>query len=119
MKDHTALENAARAATPGPWNVGFSDGSGAGEDRDGFYITTPDKYPEDGAVNEAAVVSAAADSWGIGQGVRRSEDATYIALANPSTVLELLAEIKALRVQTDDEEYCKNCDCFVTGKRPQ
>ncbi len=52
--------------TPGPWKVGFEDGSGP------TYITDS---------NDQSVVSGATDDWGVIQGVLKPEDARLIAAA--------------------------------------
>jgi len=59
--------------TPGPWRVGFSDGSGAGESygAEGIYITGPD----------GQVVVWGGEHFGHISGVERSADAQLIAAA--------------------------------------
>lgn len=68
--------------TPGPWAVGFSDGSGLA------YITAGD-HP---ALRSTpiVVVSGRVDDWGVQQGVLRHEDARLIATT--PKLLELLRE---------------------------
>ena len=58
--------------TPGPWRIGYDDGSGAGEDNEGIYII---------AVGEEAVVRGGRDDYGIAHGVVCMEDAHLIAAA--------------------------------------
>lgn len=72
--------------TPGPWAVGFSDGTGP------TYITAGDhpalKKTEESIV---VVVSGATDDWGVEHGVRNPADAQLIAAA--PDMLALLREL--------------------------
>jgi hypothetical protein len=60
--------------TPGPWAVGFSDGSGSP-----YYILAG----EHAAIKAlpAVVVRGGHDDWGVEHGVQRIEDAALIAAA--------------------------------------
>ena len=60
------LRALSEAATPGPWAVGFADGSGS------TYVAGP---------NEQPVVRGGSDSYGIPQGAWRPGDATLIVAA--------------------------------------
>jgi hypothetical protein len=62
--------------TPGPWSVGFHDGTGP------TYITAGD-HPalKKAAESIVVVVSGSTDDWGVEHGVRNSADALLIAAA--------------------------------------
>lgn len=75
----------AVAHTPGPWQVGFSDGSGP------TYIVAGDHAAVPGVSHVVTVVGGSEDSWGLPQGVRNSADACLIAAAP-----DLLCELKRL-----------------------
>jgi hypothetical protein len=68
MSDYEALREAAEKATPGPWR------------RSGSWIMAPSRY----------LVAL----WGEGWKVEEA-DATYIAAANPTTILALLDRLQA------------------------
>lgn len=70
--------------TPGPWRVGFTDGSGTGEDGTGCYILAGDDE------NFVAVVEGGKDD-GVPYGVVTLDDARLIALAP-----EMLEAIQAV-----------------------
>ena len=83
--------------TPGPWAVGFSDGSGE------TYITAGDHpaqkdYP-------VIIVSGADDGWGISQGVRNPADAALIAAAP-----ELYSELAKLVAKIGNDEPVSSFD---------
>jgi hypothetical protein len=63
----------AAAPTPGPWAVGFSDGSGQ------TYITAGDHPAREDL--PVVVVSGGEDSWGVPQGVENPADARLISAA--------------------------------------
>lgn len=88
--DKQALREAAKKATPGPWYVHDKPCE------DGNYgIDTSDKE----FLAEAVVW------WGFArQSIWREEDAKYIALANPATVLALLDELEAAERRIADLE---------------
>ncbi len=96
---------ACEGHTPGPWYVGYSDGSGTGEGDDGIYITHRlEDCPEHGVVDEQpCIVSGCADDWGCGQGVHTQQDAVLISLAPVMRValIEARAEIERLRGAID------------------
>ena len=77
-----ALEKLAQAATPGPWVV-YTDSN-----FDGHQIES-----EDGV--ERIVCPETSD------GVRREEDAEYIAAANPAVMLGLIDELRQARRERD------------------
>ena len=62
------LEAAAKAATPGPWN-----------------------WSENGGITQTSHITR--DVWEI---PRTEQDCVFIALANPETVLRLIAEVRRL-----------------------
>jgi hypothetical protein len=81
--DLDALEAAARAATPGPWQVGYNDGSGRYEsDKDEFCITTG----HDSVLHASCLNPECAE-----------DDAAYIAAASPDVILRLTAELRKAR----------------------
>lgn len=71
------LADLLNQATPGPWTLGFDDGSGRGEDGDGIYVRAE---TEELAANKS-VVAAGCDDWGVPHGVLREAGARLIALA--------------------------------------
>jgi hypothetical protein len=83
MTDHTALKEAAEAATPGPWVAKDKIEVVNGLRSWWFEITQNDEY------GQSLVHIQARENM--------EENAAFIALANPSKVLELLAENEALR----------------------
>jgi hypothetical protein len=85
--DLDRLERLAKAATPGPWELG--DGGW------GVYVTTADG---------TEVVSR---EW------TGPQDAAHIAASDPATVLELIAELRKYRQAPG---YCWNCHADLDGK---
>jgi hypothetical protein len=88
MSKWEGLEKAARAATPGPWiamEVGNFGEQLAIADEQGISLLT--------VVEENAVTFGA---------IYGDEDAAYIAAANPTVILELLAERDALKKEMRD-----------------
>lgn len=77
--------------TPGPWAVGFHDGSGCGSDNEGAYITAGDHANVLDSVN-TVVVRGGVDTWNVKLGVLRPEDACLISAAP-----DLLRELKDIR----------------------
>lgn len=63
--------------TPGPWRVGFDDGSGCVSKTEGAWILRDD--PDVGAMSAPEIVAGGSD--GIPYGVLRMEDAHLIAAA--------------------------------------
>jgi hypothetical protein len=55
--------------TKGPWRIGYSDGSGSGENGEGIYIVAPNAYP---------VVRGGMDDWNIPKGIELEADARRI-----------------------------------------
>lgn len=80
----------APAFTPGPWAVGFSDGSGK------TYITAGD-HPARNDV-PVVVVSGAEDDWGFTHGVQNPDDARLIAAAP-----ELYSALRAFVAAVEDD----------------
>lgn len=65
--------------TPGPWRVGFGDGSGA-NDNDGYCITAGDG-PSADVRHVKTVVRSGVDDWGIIMGIDSEANARLIAAA--------------------------------------
>lgn len=103
MTDLDSLRKAAEKATPGPWLHGYEDGSGKNDPGEGACITGPfGLFP----------VIQGGDMDGVAAGVLKQADATFIALANPATVLALLdrldraeAVVEAARESVSDNGY--------------
>jgi hypothetical protein len=86
MLDLDALQALAAAATPGRWQAHNADGGG--------YVYAPDAhYPSLPGNLSPVKVAWLPDSHG-GRPVR---DAAYIAAADPTTILSLIGEVRALR----------------------
>lgn len=89
MNKLTALVEAAKAATPGPWFAGdFNDDSG--DNSVTVYSTKPELL-FDGQSSiwpDGMLKIRVADT---SEGIDPIADATFIALANPATILELCA----------------------------
>lgn len=109
------LEALAINATPGPWRYEAGE-----EDTDG-----PAAWPEVYA-GDVAVIG---DEGFYGDNEQDEADAEYIALANPSTILALLAERADLKLQlaaasVDAErvdwlaEQFKTCTVYMDGQHP-
>lgn len=83
--DLDALEQVAQAATPGPWSVDrntpFSD------ELVGVFCEAQKRY----------VVEFEDQSWADTEDEVREQDAAYIAAADPTTILNLLAELRGHR----------------------
>jgi len=75
------------AHTPGPWRIGFTDGSGE------TYITAGDHGVVKDLNNIVTVVSGTSDDWGIKQGVLNPADAHLIAAA--PEMLEALEQLNS------------------------
>ena len=81
--DHAELARLAEAATPGEWRA---------------WVTRrrqPEIYTDGGPEGQNDKIAS---------GVLRKEDAAFIAAANPAVVLDLLAEIAALRAENTEAE---------------
>lgn len=85
--DTARLRSLAQAATPGPWWVGWGDGSGAS--------SIVAREHED-ALGLRAIVVMGGDHDGVDMGVTSPADAAYIAALDPATVLALLAALAAI-----------------------
>ncbi len=105
--DHLELKEAAKCATPGPWEYDWVDYEGYDNPQQ-FVITTSDigdGYEICDTINRGHRLIDTEDDRGEGpdgpEGAIWDEqgrkDAHFIALANPSKILELLAENEALR----------------------
>jgi hypothetical protein len=120
MLDLDELEKVARAATPGPWaweNLGSKGGNcwivGCAYDNDGqplsgqifseVYDEAADKFIEvvghhvEVIMSEEGEMGARADT----------DDARFIAKFDPPTVLEMIAELRALRAKLSDTTPAK------------
>ncbi len=80
----------AEQFTPGPWRIGFSDGSGSGSDREGAWITTVAPTLPD------HVIVAGCDHDGVPCGVRTEANGRLIAAAP-----ELYQMVVSLAVRLD------------------
>ena len=95
--ERAALEAAAKAATPGPW-MGWTQGYADTEAQVAEIRAMLEKpaYPATD-MSHVATADRSKEVALVGNGPRCQENATYIALANPTAILELLAENAALR----------------------
>lgn len=91
MTDNTELKRLAEAATPGPWSV-----CGEVDSTQGFEIVQ-DIWNEHGTHTGMDVVVYEWSYESDPLGVIRRPDADFIAAANPSAVLALIAEIERLQ----------------------
>ncbi|WP_067198891.1 ead/Ea22-like family protein [Microbacterium sp. XT11] len=91
--DLDALEALAKAATPGPWVL---DNSGWSRP-----YSVPDRIAGGISENDWTNVITPQDEQG-GGSWSRDEDAEYIAAADPSTVLALIAELRQERERADE-----------------
>jgi len=104
MTDIAALKEAAGKATPGPWNAELD--SCAQCEKDGteeFYF-----YPGPSGGNHATITGR--------------KDAEFIALANPSTILSVIARMEALEealrgikwksADRDNMEFAARITCY-------
>jgi hypothetical protein len=90
--NHAELRALAEKATKGPWHALDELGKSAGDH--GFRAVVKPHRVSD----RQYVYAEAANMWAGGDyGYKWGDDIAYIAAANPTAVLELLAEIEALR----------------------
>lgn len=94
--DLDALEALAKAATPGPWVL---DNSGWSRP-----YSVPDRIAGGISENDWTNVIMPQDEQG-GGSWSRDEDAEYIAAADPSTILALIAELRRERERADRAEW--------------
>lgn len=94
LQELTALREAAEKATPGPWNA--DDGFGFGEPR------VMGNYDGD-ADDEGRMIVTADEVCTGADGKNEWADLTYIALANPATILKLLAALEPRPLLLADE----------------
>lgn len=73
--DLTSLEEKAKRATPGPWHLGHVN-----------------------EANESCEIDSTSDGCGVCVAYERS-DQTFIAAANPQTILSLIAHVRSLDVE--------------------
>lgn len=105
MNKLTALIEAAKAATPGPWVGKAAHAQGYG------WVTAPNG----GTCTFGKPVQILS-----GQYRKMGADALFIALANPATILELCALLEkagaALEemVERAEEPSDANCSCFIS-----
>ena len=85
----TTLIEAAKAATPGPWEIQWYHCRASREDLDGEKVTSVGQVMWSVAKN-IGPISHEHNHWA-GDYVAEPEDAKFIALANPATILELCA----------------------------
>lgn len=112
-----ALEKLAKAATPGPWNTRDYGGRCLQDHAHGFgkcnYVvhcygdstTVLSRMLDEGTPWIAADHSDAiiAGQWEYETGgVKKMEDAAYIAAANPSAILALIGEVRELLKEETD-----------------
>jgi hypothetical protein len=88
------LKAAAEAATPGPWKV--SDGGNYEATRIQTLIPQP---PANHCYGDNTIVGSS--EWTH----VKDEDATFIALANPTTILKLIAVVEAAQWQVNSATF--------------
>lgn len=97
--DRKALKEAALKATPGP-RVLYDDNEGAGHPHRPFWNVANDAYLNEDDAEDRAFNAA------VHYGTK--EDAAFIALANPATILSLLASLE--EAETELERYRTSYD---------
>lgn len=105
MIDLDELDRLAKAATPGEWRA-TTCGS-AGERFLG--LTEDDACSIESADGLTVATDGASDEC---HHIFRSADANFIAAANPSAVLELVAEVRRLRAGIDDVFFKLRHDAY-------
>ena len=101
MLNLDALESAARAATPGPWNVFYK------HKYDEWHVSLPEP-------NSSMRLAL----WRGGCPTRNPQaDATHIAACDPATILTLCkiarAAVGYMRLRSEREPNCANVDAFA------
>lgn len=81
--------------TPGPWSVGFSDGSGASKEG-GYTITAGDHPAIRDTKNVVVVVRSGKDDWGVTNGIDNEANARLIAAAPELLAFALKAVTAAM-----------------------
>lgn len=100
MTDIEKLKELEAKATHGRWQVGFNDGSGLGEYDTGYSIVAPE-------VAEDETVVFSGDNDGCLLGIRKKEDAEFIAAAK-NALPALLAALGEAREAL--EPFCAGAD---------
>jgi len=85
--DLDAIAALAEAATPGPWHVGYEDGSGE---------SSIVAWEHEDALGLDATVVMGGDVEGVTMGARSQADARYIAALPPDVALALVEAARAL-----------------------
>lgn len=96
--------------TPEPWAIGFSDGTGRGENGDGCWITAGDHaaHKADAIVS---VVPGGRDDWNVAKGPNPANAARIVACVNacagidPAAVPDLLAVCRSIVANYDAEGW--------------
>ena len=103
MVDHAELARLAEAATPGPWTVfDYDCGDKPHYDHNGPCPSIQAPVDQDCAIVHWDGFKQEYWSSANGDPRRIEANAAFIAAANPATVLSLLSEIAALRVDRDE-----------------
>lgn len=97
--DLDAIRALEAAATPGPWEHGYDDESGRADGQDGGTIVGLYAEPVGDETGET-VVNGGRDDWGVRVGVKRAEDAEFIAAAR-TAVPDLLVLLDEARSEND------------------
>jgi len=97
MNTYDDLRKAAEAATPGPWHAMDELGKSA-SDHGYRAVVKPHRVSD-----RQYVYAEAANMWAGGQyGYKWGNDIDFIAIANPATILQLLADLDAAREKAAD-----------------
>lgn len=101
MIDLDAIERAARAATPGPWETGEAD---------------PEGIPYVGARFQDEIYSQVSSPHMPRAGCETIADAAFVALANPAAILDLIARQRAAEAALKAiHEFCEDGDGWLHG----
>ena len=88
MIDIDKLETIARAATPGEWECGEDNAAGVNIFGDALWIATVHQNGDE-------------SEWDYISSKQMMKNATFIAAANPTAVLELITELRQTRKERD------------------
>lgn len=97
MTDYSELKKLAEKASPGPWWI----------DSHGMTMMSMPKL-EVVFNHPAQSIAVRNEETGNLSHWRNDWDASYIATANPKTILALIAEVEALRKDSDRLDYLEN-----------